>query len=327
MKIKTRRAYMKKQKTTLGLILISALIFILVTGCSNGKQDPLEWNEGGKVLAKCGNVKITQAEVDDAFLSVQVERRDQLNKHPQLYADFVTRLLILKIATIKANEKGIQNTEDFKEKQKEIDAMYSIQMKSALQEMLIHKEVVEKIIITDKEARDYYNANMLVWEKIEVSEIFFKISENPTEKEIKEVLQKANKVYEDLVAGKISWNEAVAKYSDSNQVIKERNGERGVIHRRSRKLPSDELNMAAFALVNEGDFTKPIAFKTGYYIIKLDKKITFEDQKEQIKRVLSMERVRVEREDFMDSLKTAPIEYFIEGYDPNVPLLQQKPKP
>lgn len=317
---------MRNYRIIFGVLIAALAVLFIIPGCKKGSENPLAWKEGGKVLAQCGDVKITENEFEDALLSVNMERREQMKKHPGLTADFVGRLLHLKLATLKAKEKGYDSIEEFSEKKKEIDAMYSIQMKAALQEMLIEKEIIEKIIITDQEALDYYKQNAIVWERIEVSEIFIKVPENPTEQIIKEKLSLANKIYEDLVAGKIAWETAVQKYSDSSSVIKERNGERGMIHRRSRKLPSTQMTLEAFSLQNEGDFTKPISDKTGYYIIKLDKKISFDEQKEQIKKVMSSERVRTDRQNYLDGLKTAPFEFFIEGYDPNKPLIQTKPK-
>ncbi len=320
---------MKNCKTLYTLIVLGILAIAVSFNfsCSNGNKsnNSTEWKEGGKVLVKCGDVKMTESEVESALLTVPAARRDSIKKNPERYADFAQRLLTLKLGSSKALEKKVHETDDFKMKLNELDAMYNLQVKVALQEAYIKKEVMDRIIITDKEAKTFYNSNLALWEKREVSEIFISVSPNATKKDIKTKESLAFKVYYELNDKKTPWNEAVKRYSNSSDLIKNRNGSKGLIHRNSRKFPNIII-VEAFKLNEVNSSTKPISTKKGFYIIKLDKKIQFEEQQEQIKRVLTNKRVRNDRQEFMDNLKTAPFEFFIEGYDPNQPLLKTRPK-
>lgn len=299
-------------------ILCVVLMTISFSSCKKDSCDNtkyLYWNEGGEVLAKCGDVTLTEQEFQNALLTMPETRRKMFD-NPQRKGDFVKRLLELKLSSLKALEKNCQEREDFKEKEKQLEIIHEIQTKVALQDTLLTQEVVERIIVTDKEAEEYYKNRYPFWNKREVSEIFFSLPPNPTDKQIREKRVLAEEIYTKLENGQLSWNDAVQKFSDSSKAVKERNGSRGEVHRQSRKFGKDIITKI-FEIEKEGDITEPLSDKRGFFIVKLDKTLGFEEQRENIKEVIKSQRVRKEREEYLDSLKTSPIEFSIEGYDPN----------
>lgn len=100
--------------------------------------------------------------------------------------------------------------------------------------------------------------------KMKAAHILFKTPLNATPEQEKEVLLKAQQVYNDIKAGKGTFEEMVEKYSEDRQTFKKG----GVLPEFSVGKMVLEFENAAFALQKDGDISEPVKTEFGFHIIK-----------------------------------------------------------
>ncbi len=118
---------------------------------------------------------------------------------------------------------------------------------------------------------------------IQVAHIYFRITPGFSEDDIKEVENKANAAYEELLAG-ANWEETVKKYSDdrASKVNKGLLPKFGV----NRMVPEF---IEAIRVLDTGEFSKPVRTNYGIHIIKLverDEIGSFDQEEKKIRQKL-----------------------------------------
>jgi peptidyl-prolyl cis-trans isomerase SurA len=144
------------------------------------------------------------------------------------------------------------------------------------------------------------NAKRPAQGEIHVAHILIKVTDKATEAEKAKAKAKIDSIYNLLSQGKISWDDAVARFSE-DRTSKSKKGELqwfGV----GRMMP--EFEEAAYAIKKDGDISKPIRTSYGWHIIKrLEKKPIppFSEVKAELKK-------KVERDSRSSVAKTKLIE-------------------
>lgn len=129
---------------------------------------------------------------------------------------------------------------------------------------------------TDAELKDFYNKNksqMVTPDLVQVKHIFF----NSQARKETEALKEANNVYDELVAKKLTFEEAVNRYSDDIQ-SKSVGGLLGggvfitYDNPQTEQILGDTFIDTAMN-TKEGTFSKPVKSPSGYHIIYVEKRI------------------------------------------------------
>ena len=122
----------------------------------------------------------------------------------------------------------------------------------------------------------------------------------------------------DLKAG-VDFEELVAKYSDDTGT-KDKGGDLGFFERRMMVKEFDE---AAFKM-EIGEISDPVQTNFGYHVIKLIDKMeypSFEEERENLKKLFEKQRYQVEYDNLIDSLR---VKYNYSVNDETVELLMEK---
>lgn len=168
------------------------------------------------------------------------------------------------------------------------------------------KDLLDKIEVSDQEARDYYDANPLEFtipEKIQAKHILLKAPQDADDQKLKEIKEKADEIRERIINGEDFTK--VAKEVSEDEATKDKGGELGLF---SRGSLNEALEKAAFELKEEV-VSEPIKTPLGYHIVMVDekrpeKKLSFEESKEKIITKLKAEkarsRINLEADDFYE---------------------------
>lgn len=131
---------------------------------------------------------------------------------------------------------------------------------------LINMEVDPKIVITDKEVEDFYNAHKKDYlnspEKVESKAIFLRLRKNASATEITDLKRAALKITALLKSGD-SFERLVEEYAD--EPLRSQKGRLGEFIRGTLIPP---LENKAFSMKN-GEISEPIWVKEGVYILQL----------------------------------------------------------
>ncbi len=168
------------------------------------------------------------------------------------------------------------------------------------------KDLVEKIDVSEEEAKNYYDSNpreFTIPEKIKASHILVKFPQDADDQKLKEIKEKADKIRERIVKGEDFAK--VAKEVSEDDATKDKGGELGVF---SRGSLNEDLEKAAFEL-GENVVSEPIKTPLGYHIVmvqekKPEKTLNFKESKEEIISKLKAEkarsRINIEADDFYE---------------------------
>jgi len=260
------------------LILIVPLLFAFVA-CAKKE------GEKGVYLAKVGNVKITQADIEreiknlpdfaqKIFAGIGGKERflNELVKKELLYQEALKKGL-------DKNTEYLKKVEDFK--------------KITLIGQLLEKEIESKAKVTDQDVKDYYEKHKEDFAP--VSQIRMSLILLKTEEEAKKILERLNKG-EDFAK--------VAKKSSVDLNSAKNGGDLGYL---SRGQMTSELEAVAVRL-KTGEVSEPIKTQSGYQIIKVtDKKlgkvVEFERVRNFISQQLSAEKQKEVFDSYIESLK------------------------
>ena len=126
-------------------------------------------------------------------------------------------------------------------------------MSELYNQMLLEKMVEKQVTVTDADVSGYYQRN-----KDDISD--------PATVRIAHICVKTDKeaqaIRGDILAGKITWDDAVKKYT-LDPWTKDNSGDMGFV-----ALSDTEFHKAAFALKANGDLSLPVQSPMGYHIIK-----------------------------------------------------------
>lgn len=182
----------------------------------------------------------------------------------------------------------------------------------AIQE-LIDKEFVQKITVSDKEVKTYYDSNPDLFkqpEQVQASHILVKVDPRGDASQKAEARKKIEKIQQKLHKGE-DFAALAKEFSQCPSSAK--GGDLGYFKRGQMVKPFEE---AAFAL-NSGEASDIVETRFGYHLIKVvDKKpkstIAYEDVKDKLGQYLKQEKVKKEVSLYIEKLKQkAKIERFL----------------
>ena len=244
-----------------------------------------------KIVAKVGNITITDDEVTEYLMGMG--QRGQNYNNPEGRKAILERIVAGKLMLLDAKRNLL-----------EVEPAFKAQL-ARLKDELLANYATEKLLadvkVTDKECRDYYEANkeqFISDEKVAASHILVKDEEL------------ANKLLADIKEGKISFEDCAMEHSTCPSG--KGGGALGAFGR-GQMVP--EFEEAAFAM-NAGDISDaPVKTQFGYHIIKVTSKIEneqipYESIADEIKGALNNEKSRKAYESKINQLKILyPVDY------------------
>lgn len=145
---------------------------------------------------------------------------------------------------------------------------YKAQLKEQLERLrLVSQEVRSKIQVGDKDVEEFYAANRARYateERFHARQIFFKLGQKPTGKDVKDVMLRAVRVMVYLKSG-LDFVEMAKKYSDDPNAATD-GGDLGTF-RKGDMLPEIE---EAIMKMSPGEVSELVITPAGFHIIKLE---------------------------------------------------------
>ena len=237
-----------------------------------------------KILAKVGELTVTEAEVNEFILSLG--QRGSAYNNPEGKRAVLNQLISNKLLLQDARRNLYEGEAAFRE-----------QLAKLKESMLINyagEKAIASARVDEAEARAYFDehkAEFTTEESVNASHILVK-----EENEAKEILAKIN-------AGEISFEEAAKQHSTCPS--KENGGNLGDFGR-GQMVP--EFDKAVFEMAVGEISAEPVKTQFGYHIIKLnDKKeakpLEYAEVKEDLKNMLLSEKRRKAYESKINQLK------------------------
>lgn len=263
------------KKAVLVLIMIFALF-------SCAKQDNAQ--KSG-YLAKVGNTKITQADLDKLYQSLP-DYAQQIYQGEQGKAKILEELINKEILFQEAVKKGMDRNPDF------IKVMEEYKKVSLAQELL-EKEIISAAEVSEKDAKDFYDKN---------KSQFSSISQLKASHILVKTEDEANKVLARLEKGEKFEKIAKAVSIDKESAVN--GGDLGFFSK-GDMVPEFER---AVSTLKKGDISVPVKTKFGYHIIMLTgikegPVIEYDKVKEIIIQKLSGDKQKEVFENYMTELR------------------------
>ena len=303
---------MKKFK---GSILLIALFFIVIsTGLYGCAKKP---SASSKVIATVNGKNITAAKFKQEMSKFPPALRSYLET-PAGEKRLLKSLVDRQILVNEALKEGVNKSKSYK-------SQVSDFKKGLLVQLLLHKEVANKVKISDADARAYYKKHYLSFNlpsKINVSYIQLNSS------------KQAQIVYKMLAGGK-PFAAAAQKYSIAP------NGKTGgVLGWIKFQETTPAFNNAAFGITKVGGISKIVKVGSHFDIIKLNNVVTgkpkpFSALKDQIVMMMKQKEASNILKAFVKNLrKKSKVKYFYNnlpiansGVNPNIPAQKTAPAP
>lgn len=244
-----------------------------------------------KIVAKVGTITITDDEVTEYLMSMG--QRGQNYNNPEGRKAILERIVAGKLMLLDAKRNLL-----------EVEPAFKAQLARLKDELLANyatEKLIAEVKVTDKDCRDYYEANkeqFVAEEKVEASHILVK------EEEL------AKKLLADIKDGKISFEDCAKE----NSTCPSGKGG-GALGAFGRGQMVKEFEDAAFAM-NPGDISdEPVKTQFGYHLIKVTSKIgnetiPYESIADEIMAALRNEKSRKAYESKINQLKILyPVDY------------------
>ena len=244
-----------------------------------------------KIVAKVGTITITDDEVTEYLMGLG--QRGQSYNNPEGRKAILERIIAGKLMLLDAKRNLL-----------EVEPAFKAQLARLKDELLANyatEKLIAEVKVSDKDCRDYYEANkeqFISEEKVEASHILVKDEEL------------ANKLLSDIKDGKISFEDCAKE--NSTCPSGKGGGALGAFGR-GQMVP--EFEEAAFAM-NPGDVSEaPVKTQFGYHIIKVTSKIgnetiPYESIADEIMAALKNEKSRKAYESKINQLKILyPVDY------------------
>lgn len=221
------------------LNLLMAATFLLSFSALGQTTDP--------VVATVNGVEIKKAQLEQAYEQNMMFVSDKMVTKEKVLNDIINREIGLK----KARETKLAENPVVKAKME--DVLYHAQISTDLEKKL------QGIIVTDKEAQEYYSKN----KEYRTAHILFRIRVSPEKEEVQEATKKALEVYKQIQAKPQLWPELANKYSQSSTAPA--GGDLGY-------LPAIKYAPEYFKAINgkaNGYISPPVRTQFGLHIIKV----------------------------------------------------------
>jgi peptidyl-prolyl cis-trans isomerase C len=244
-----------------------------------------------KVLAKVGNITITDDEVTEYILGMG--QRGQSYNSPEGRKAVLERIVAGKLMLLDAKRNLL-----------EVEPAFKAQLARLKDELLANyatEKLLSEVKVSDKECRDYYEENkerFIADEQVSASHILVKDEEL------------ANKLLNDIKDGKISFEDCAKE----NSTCPSGKGG-GALGSFGRGQMVKEFEDAAFAMEPGQISEAPVKTQFGYHIIKVTSKIdneqiSYETIAEEILGALKNEKSRKAYESKINQLKILfPVDY------------------
>lgn len=290
----------------MNVYLITFIIALLLSGCATTAQiadsdrigdesqgeetaELADQEEAEEVLVVVNGEEITINEYNEKLKQLSVYEKARY-RGEEGHKKFLQALIRRKVMVQEARKKELDKDVEV---QKKIEVLVQEMTERVLMETLAKKEVWERVVVTDKEAKTYYdehNEEFMEKEKARVRQILL-----ATEEE-------AQKIRQELEEGADFAKLAEEKSID--QATAKQGGDSGYLER--GKMPS-EFEEACFSL-EIGGIGGPVKTKFGYHIIKLeDKKEAsikeFYEVSEEIKKKLISGKQQKEYQEWLRQLE------------------------
>ncbi|MGR3219032.1 MAG: peptidylprolyl isomerase [Candidatus Anammoxibacter sp.] len=312
---------MKKLQAFVFALVISTLIYAGAAMADDKKTAEV-------VVAKVNSIEIYRKDVD-AFVKPILEQAKVLgqditpemekNIRKQWTEHLISRTLLLNeaiagkvVATEEAIEKKMTNPR-YSNISLQPDKLREQVKGDVMIDNLIESNIMSKIAVTDKEVKDFYNAekeNIKEPEQVKARHILFKIDASDSQSKKDEQLEKAVNVLKEVKKGETDFSELAKKYSEGPSGP---NGGDLGFFARGRMVP--EFEKVAFAL-KPNEISGVVKTQFGYHILKVEERkeareILFDEVKEAIRDNIKGQRGNKEIEKFIDKLRnSATIEIF-----------------
>lgn len=237
-----------------------------------------------KTLAVVGGMPITDDNVNEFLMNLG--QRGQAYNNPEGRKEILKQLVANKLMLLDAKRNLLEAEPTFK--------AHLAKVKDELLANYAADKVISAVTVSDKDARDYYDANtdkFMSGESVNASHILV-----DSEEAALDILAK-------IKAGDISFEDAAREYSSCPS--KTNGGSLGDFGR-GQMVP--EFDSAVFAMT-EGEITEaPVKTQFGYHLIKLNSKaeasiMPYEQIAGEIKQALLMEKQRAAYDSKINQLK------------------------
>ena len=289
-------------------LVILASIFVLILFALSACQPPASTSTSApaKAKAKSGT---TLAKVGGEVITLE-EFNAKLDKIPPFYKrrvaskkgklEYLDRLVTEELYYQEALARGMNKDEEFLEQLESI--------KKSILAGKIKKELMEqKTEVGDPEAKTYYDEHPEEYqspETVTVNHILFRVKRGDSEDQEKEIKEKAQKVYNEIKSGSISFEDAAKKYSDDKGSAKKG----GTLPPIRKGLKSKEFDEVAFAFGKKDEICEPFKDRRGYNILQFVEKADaqpkeYDKVEKQIKRKLAQESQKTSIDSFTEDLR------------------------
>jgi len=276
---------MKTMKKT-SLILLSTL-FLSQSFAQDAKKEPETKIDYEAVVATVNGVEIKRGQLEQAFTQNLLYVSDKVVTREKVLYDIINREIGIK----KAKEAKLDSDPVVKSKME--DVLYHAQISKDLESRL------QKIEVTDGEAKDYYAKNR----EYRTAHILFRVRVVPQKEEVEEAMKKSLEAYKQLQTKPQMWSELANKYSQSSSAPS--GGDLGFV-------PAIKLAPEYFKAINgkaNGFITSPIRTQFGFHVIKVLGVKDWKDVDPALykKIVYDIKRDKILEEYFTESRKAATI--------------------
>lgn len=268
------------------LILLSTL-FLSQSFAQDAKKEPETKIDYEAVVATVNGVEIKRGQLEQAFTQNLLYVSDKVVTREKVLYDIINREIGIK----KAKEAKLDSDPVVKSKME--DVLYHAQISKDLESRL------QKIEVTDGEAKDYYAKNR----EYRTAHILFRVRVVPQKEEVEEAMKKSLEVYKQLQTKPQMWSELANKYSQSSSAPS--GGDLGFV-------PAIKLAPEYFKAINgkaNGFITSPIRTQFGFHVIKVLGVKDWKDVDPALykKIVYDIKRDKILEEYFTESRKAATI--------------------
>ena len=265
------------------VVCIALMIGLVIIGAG---RKPAK--KEGKVLARVNDEVLTLKEFKQQFEKIKPPRHRR-GFRPEMREEIVEHWIETELLFQEARRRGTDRMPDLLEKLEDIKKQMATQT-------LIQEEM-NKVEVSDEEAAEYFKQHQSRFQTPEMAKVKHILVK--AEEEAKEVQKRLNEGEE---------FEKLAREASIDARTKKRGGDLGSIdRRRCRRRFGLSFAEAAFSL-KKGEISQPIKSRRGYHLIKLEEKIevkeqTFDEVREQVKRMALREKKMKARQSFIESLR------------------------
>lgn len=256
------------------------------------------------VIAQIGDKAITKADFERVVSYLPESQQKLLKKDKDAKKRFLEGMASTILITKIASEQGFDKRPDIKE---QIDH----QLNNFISRLYIQKEIVEKIEVTDQDLEMYYQSNKKEFKSsstVKGRKIFVKGGGNASPEEKKNARDKA-----EAALKRVKGGEDFAKVASEVSEDKESKGKGGFFELDKIIKPVSAFDREAL-LVKPGEISGVIEASEGFYIIKVEDKITsetlpFAEVKDKVKEKFLADIRKTKIESFINKvMKDAKIE-------------------